>query len=74
MNNNGNDDRQQQQGEKYKQTDGSNPKISPENRESTVINISNSRKIPVKDKGCKWEEIHRAIVITRTPLKQQQQR
>jgi hypothetical protein len=63
---NGNDD--QQQGEKCKQTDGSNPKTSPENWESTVINISNSRKIPKKYEGCKWEEMHRANVITQTRL------
>jgi hypothetical protein len=57
---------QQQQRVKYNQTDGFNPKTSPENQESITINNSVSRSIPVKEESLRRKE---RLQITRTGLK-----
>jgi hypothetical protein len=61
---------QQQQHVKYNQTDGFNPKTSPENHESITINNSISRSIPVEEESLRRKK---RLQITRTGLKQQQQ-
>jgi hypothetical protein len=52
--NKGNDDRQQQQREKYNQTYGSNSTL--ENQESIPINNIISRNIPIKEESSEMGE------------------
>jgi hypothetical protein len=61
---------QQQQRVKYNQTDGFNPKTSPENQKAITINNSVSRSIPVEEESLRRKE---RLQITQTGLKQQQQ-
>jgi hypothetical protein len=47
--------RKQQQRVKYNQTDGFNPKTSPENQKAITINNSVTRNIQMKEESCKQD-------------------